>query len=253
MALRFDETWMLATVLLWTRLGALFAFSPLVTAAKVPTVFVVLLTLVLAGTLTAALGARTAMPLNVPALALAILMEVAIGALLGVALQCAFAAFSLAGHVLDVQMGFGMGSIYDPVTQSNTPVLSTALSLFGVALFFAVDGHHALLRGVAYSVTAWPPGHVPRIGSALDVVRPFGALFTTGVLIAAPVLFALLLAEVALGVLSRVLPQMNVFFVGIPAKILLGLGALALLMPAIGPAMARSFAGVFEFWDAVLR
>jgi flagellar biosynthesis protein FliR len=94
---------------------------------------------------------------------------------------------------------------------------------------------------------------VPRIGSALDVVRPFGALFTTGVLIAAPVLFALLLAEVALGVLSRVLPQMNVFFVGIPAKILLGLGALALLMPAIGPAMARSFAGVFEFWDAVLR
>src|SRR5688572_13299735 len=133
MSLKFDEAWMLATVLLWVRLGAVFFMSPFVSAAKVPATVVVLLTFVLAGLFTSVFQVRAAQaPGNVVQLSLAMAAEVLTGALMGFALQCAFAAFAMAGQVLDVQMGFGMGSIFDPVTRSNTPVLGTVMALFAV-------------------------------------------------------------------------------------------------------------------------
>jgi flagellar biosynthesis protein FliR len=251
--LQFDPTWMLTTMLVWVRLGALFAFSPLVTAAKVPVTFLVLLTLCFAGLITSALSLRTTISLEPGSFALAVLTEMALGALLGFALHCAFAAFALAGHLLDVQMGFGIGSIYDPVTQANTPVIGSTLALFGVALFFAVNGHHMMLRGITFSLSAVPPGGGWAAVSAMTLLRPVGAMFTAGVSVVAPVLLVLLLTEVALGITSRVLPQINVFFVGIPAKILVGLTTLALVAPAIGPAMTQAYAGIFRFWSEVLR
>ena len=253
MALRFDEAWMVATLMLWIRLAALLALSPIVTAAKVPVTFVVLLSLAFAGLIAAGLGLRYAGVVNLPTLAVGALLEVGIGALLGFALRCAFASFSLAGQLVDVQMGLGIGALYDPVSQSNSPVLGTSLALFGVALFFAVDGHHALLRGVAYSATVLPPGQAWPALTVAGLLRPFGAMFTAGVSVVAPVVFVLLLTELALGVISRALPQMNVFFVGMPAKILVGLLALALTAASIGPAMSATYAGIFRFWDEVLR
>jgi flagellar biosynthesis protein FliR len=254
MSIKFDEAWMLATVLLWVRLGALFFMSPFVSAAKVPAVVVMVFTLVLAGLFTLAFELRAAQSVDqmVP-LALAVLSELLTGALMGFALQCAFAAFSMGGQLLDLQMGFGMGSIFDPVTRANTPVLGTVFALFAVAFFFAVDGHHAFVRGIAYSIRAVPPGTAGWGASLADLMRPVGAMFTTAVAVIAPVLFMLLLVEIVLMMVSRVLPQMNVFFVGIPAKILIGLALLAATSAWVGPVMVRAYAGIFRFWEAVLR
>lgn len=254
MSLKFDEAWMLATVLLWVRLGALFFMSPFVSAAKMPTTAVVLLTLALSGIFTMAFQVRATQPLgDVVQLALAVAAELLTGALMGFALQCAFAAFAMAGQVLDVQMGFGMGSIFDPVTRSNTPVLGSLLALYGVAFFFAVDGHHAFMRGIAFSVTAVPPGELGVSISLADLMRPVGAMFTAAVAVIAPALFVLLMVELVLMMTSRALPQMNVFFVGIPAKILIGLVVLAITSVYVGPVMAKTYAGIFRFWDLVLR
>lgn len=249
----FDAAWALAVFLLWARIGALFAFSPIATAAKVPSSLLVLLSLAVAGLLVSAFGLRVQAPLTWMHFAMLLASELALGALLAFAMQCVFAAFVAAGRVLDVQMGFGLGALFDPVTRSNAPVVGSILALFGIALFFAVDGHHALMRGIAFSISAVPPGSFWELPSPAALLRPVGAMFSIGVAVAAPVLFVLLLAELALGVASRVLPQMNVFFVGLPAKILIGLAALAFSIPVIAPAMAKAYASIFEFWGLVLR
>jgi flagellar biosynthesis protein FliR len=254
MTLHFDEAWMSATVLLWVRLGVLFFMSPFVSAARVPAAVVVLLTLVLAALLTSSFQTRAPHAFtDAVRLALAVGSEVLIGALMGFALQCAFAGFTMAGQLIDLQMGFGIGAVFDPVTRSNTPVLGSALALFSVAFFFGVDGHHAFVRGIAFSINAVPPGAVGFGASASDVMRVVGAMFTSAVLVVAPALFLLFLVDLVLMVSSRVLPQMNVYFVAIPAKILIGLSTLAATSVFIGPVMARAYAGVFRFWDGVLR
>jgi flagellar biosynthetic protein FliR len=244
-----------ATVLLWARLGALFLLSPIVSAIKAPPVFFVLFTFVLAGLLAAAFGLRPAQqPVDqVLPFALSLCAEVLTGAVLGFAVQCAFSAFNIAGQLLDVQMGFGIGAIFNPVTGTNSPVVGTVLSLFAVAFFFAVDGQDALVRGIAFSVQSVPPGRWWFLSSVDDMLRPFGAMFTTAIAVIAPALFVLLLVEVGAMIASRALPQMNVFFVAIPAKILIGLVMLALSAPFIAPTMGRAYAGIFRFWDGVLR
>jgi flagellar biosynthetic protein FliR len=254
MDIAFNESWMLSTVLLWVRVGTLFYMSPWARALKAPAIFTVLLTFVLSGFLTITTGARAAFPLDQPSvLVLAILAEVLTGALLGLAVQCVFAAFSMAGGLLDVQMGFGMGAVFNPVTQSHSPVLGSVLALFGVAFFFAVDGHHAVMRGLAFSVTQVSPGTPWFLVSPEVILRPVGAMFTTVLLLVAPVFMVLLLMEMALAVASRALPQMNVFFVGMPAKILAGLAVMALMVPLMSSVMTRAYGQIFSFWDGVLR
>jgi flagellar biosynthetic protein FliR len=250
--LTVDLTWVNACLLLWVRLAALLALSPLGGAAKAPPSFWVLFTLALAGLLSAALGLRTPLPAQWPAWIFQVLSEAGLGALLGLALHAAFAAWVMAGRLLDVQMGFGMSSVLDPVTRANAPVMGVALSLVGMAVFITGEGPQALLRGIAYSAQAVPPGGLWQLPEAGLLLRPVAAMFSAAVVVMAPVLFMLLMLELAMAVISRVLPQMNVLFVGMPAKILIGLLVLAIAAPGMGPAMSRSYAAIFQFWEVVL-
>jgi len=246
-----DPTWSVAVLLLWARLGALLALSPLAQAVKAPPVFWVLFTLALSGSLCAALGLRTPVPAGVGGLSLLLLSEVALGALLGLSLHAAFAALAMAGRLLDLQMGFGIATVLDPVTRANVPVMGVALTLVGLSVFFGVDGHHALLRGIA-QVAQWvPPGALWRLPDGSALARAMGAMFSMTVVIVAPALFMLLLIELVLDFVSRVLPQMNVLFIGMPVKALVGLSTLAIAAPGLAPALRRLYAGVFDFWQVV--
>ncbi|WP_457447661.1 flagellar biosynthetic protein FliR [Roseateles sp. P5_E4] len=247
-----DPAWAVAVLLLWARLGALLTLSPLAQAVKAPPVFWVLFTLALSGSLCAALGLRTPVPAGIGGLSLLLLSEAAFGTLLGLSLHAAFAALSMAGRLLDLQMGFGMATVLDPVTRANVPVMGVALTLVGMSVFFGVDGHHALLRGIA-QVAQWvPPGGLWRLPDASILARVMGAMFTMTIVVMAPALFMLLLTELVLDVTSRVLPQMNVLFVGMPVKVLVGLSTLAIAAPGMAPALRRLYAGVFDFWQGVL-
>ncbi len=248
-----DPAWAVAVLLLWARLGALLTVSPLAQAVKAPAVFWVLFTLALAGTLCAALGLRVAVPAGFGGLSLLVLGEVALGTLLGLSLHAAFAALAMAGRLLDLQMGFGMATVLDPVTRANVPVMGVALTMVGMAVFFGVDGHHALMRGIV-QVTQWvPPGGLWRMPDPTALARAMGTMFSMTVVIVAPSLFMLLLTEVVLDFTSRVLPQMNVLFIGMPVKALVGLSTLAIAAPGLAPTFRRLYAGVFDFWQGVLR
>jgi flagellar biosynthesis protein FliR len=249
---QFDTAWTVATLLLWARLGALLVLSPLGQAVKAPPVFWVLFTLVLSGSLCAALGLRTPVPASLAGLAVMLLSEASLGVLLGFSLHAAFAALTMAGRLLDLQMGFGMAALLDPITRANAPVIGVALSMLGMSVFFGSDAHHALLRGVAQIAQWIPPGALWRLPDATALMRVVGAMFTMGIVVMAPALFVLLLIELVIDVMSRVMPQMNVMFVGMPVKALVGLSTLAIAAPGMAPALQRIYAGVFDFWQGVL-
>ena len=105
----------------------------------------------------------------------------------------------------------------DPVTRANAPMIGVALSMLGLSVFFGSEGHHALLRGIAQTTQWVPPGAVWQLPSAAPLIKMAGSMFSLAIVVMAPALFLLLLVEAVLDVMSRVLPQMNVMFVGMPS------------------------------------
>lgn len=254
MTLAVDQAWMTASVLLWVRLGALFFMTPMLSGFNGPPVVLVILSLALAALLCAGLPgvAGAHVPRSVGAFVVAAVLEAGLGILMGFGVHAAFAAFGMAGQLLDLQIGFGAGSVFDPVTRRDTPIIGAIMSSFAAVVFFTVDGHLAVMRGIAFSAAQVPPGTMLVHLRADAVVRQFGAMFSLAVALAAPVMFTLVLVEAGLAVVSRMLPQMNVYFVGLPLKLLVGLSALTFSATTMAPVMTRAFASIFKFWNTVL-
>jgi flagellar biosynthetic protein FliR len=179
-----------------------------------------------------------------------VLTEAALGAVLALGIQLAFAAFSLAASLLDLQIGFGMAAVFDPVTKRQLPILTTSMNLLAAVVFLLLNGHHALLRGIAYSLERFPPGRAWAVEPMFAVLmKKVASLFSLGFALAAPVACCLLFVEFTLGVISRNLPQMNIFVVGIPAKIATGMIALAVWYGGAGALMGRVYQSIYSGWD----
>ncbi len=252
LALDLSAPWLSAVALLALRVAAVFLMTPILYAISMPAmvrVFIVLgLSIALAGGLATAPVATPTAGAFIQAAA----AELALGATLGLGILLAFGAFTVAGHLLDVQIGFGIAQVFDPVSQRQLPILTSAFNQLAVLVFFLVDGHHALMRGLSYSLERFPLGGVWSIGGAVEpMLRQVGGLFTLGFALAAPVAFCILLLELALGVVSRNLPQMNMFAIGIPVKIVVGLAALSLWFAGMGAGMNRVYATIYQAWDQV--
>jgi flagellar biosynthesis protein FliR len=250
MHIEIDSGWLVATLLASLRLGALFLMSPLLAGLGSMTMVRVLLCFSLAAMMGGVVPHAPGLSeLTLGQLVFAAAAELVIGAALAFAVFSAFAAFSIAGKVLDVQAGFGIGSVYDPVTRAGAPLFASLLNIVGVAVFFGLDGHHALLRGFVYSLERAPIGAGFAALSPEVFVQQFGLMFTLAVSLVIPVIVCMLLVETGLAVFSRVLPQMNVFVVAAPAKIVAGIAILALASSTFGPSMSRIFASIFQCWE----
>lgn len=252
MTLDFDPAWALAVFLVALRLGVLFLMLPIFASMGGLVTVRVLLTLALAVAFVGGTGARANLASGLGPLISAAAGEVVIGAVLAFGVFAAFGAFALAGKLLDVQSGFGIGAVYDPVTRSGSPVFATMLNMLGVVTFFSLDGHHALMRGIAFSLRQAPPGVGLAAIPARAAIDQFGLMFSLGTALAIPAVLCLLLVDIGLAVVSRVLPQMNVFVVLVPVKIVAGLALFALSVPVFEPALARIFASIFTYWESAL-
>ncbi|MGJ7574315.1 flagellar biosynthetic protein FliR [Variovorax sp. RB2P76] len=254
--------WSAATLLLSVRLGAALLMTPVFSQASIPVTVRVLLVLGLAGALSLGVSERAGatgsssflfLAEHPGALIQAVCTELALGATLAVAIHLAFAAFSVAGNLLDIQIGFGLAQVFDPAFNAASPILTTAFNQVAVLVFFLVNGHHAILRAVAYSLERFPLGMAWPLGSALlPVVKQVGGLLGLAFALAAPIVFCILLAELALGVLARNLPQMNMLTMGVPIKIVIGLIALSLWLSGIGAVMDRVYRSIYATWDAAM-
>ena len=240
MQVEIDPRWLTAVFCTALRLGVVLLLSPIFSGLRGMVTVRVLMTLALSVLLVDGLGIHLPPPaLELGPLLLTALSELVMGGTLAFGVFAAFGAFSVAGKILDIQSGFGMGNVYDPVTSSGAPLFATMLNMVAVVVFFGMDGHHALLRGLAFSLQQAPPGAGFRALAGEAVIRQFGLMFSLGVALIVPVMLGLLLVETGLAVVSRVLPQMNVFVVGVPVKIVAGLALLALTVGSIGPVMGR--------------
>lgn len=245
-------TWLAFVGLLALRVAATFAMTPIFYAVPLPASVRMLLVLGLSIALASGLSAPVGAWMGWSELLFSALAELALGATLGLGIMLAFGAFSIAGQLLDVQLGFGIAQVIDPVTQRPIPVLTSAFNYLAVLVFFLLNGHHALLRGISYSVERFPVGASWSVGHAVaPVLKQAAGLFSLGFALAAPVVFCILLVEFALGVVGRNLPQMNMFTMGIPVKILVGLVALSFWFAGIGAVMTRAYAGIASTWDGI--
>lgn len=181
-------------------------------------------------------------------------LELSLGATLATGILLAFGAFDMAGRLLDIQIGFGMGQVLDPASLARAPIITTAFKQLGLLVFFLVDGHHALVRGLAYSLERFPLGQPwPLEGAVLPILKQVAGVFSLSFLLAAPVVFAILMLEFGLGVVARNLPQINMLTLGIQVKLLVGLVTLALWFSAVGPVMNRVYGTIYRTWDEVFK
>jgi flagellar biosynthetic protein FliR len=180
--------------------------------------------------------------------------EAAIGFTMALGVALAFAAFQIGARLLDVQIGFGIGQVFDPSTQQHLPVLAGLAAPLALVLFVTADAHHAMLRAVAAGLDRFPPGAGWPLEAALGpVLMQASAAFTLGFALVAPVVFVLALVDIGLGVLARNLPQMNMFVLGIPVKVIAGIAALSLWIAGAGPVVAKIHATMVAGWAAFFR
>jgi flagellar biosynthetic protein FliR len=220
------ETWVVAIAQVGARVSGLLMFAPFFShvaiPAKVKTGLVVFITALLYP-----MSGPYAAATDVTSWTVVFLGESLVGFLIGLSAMLVFEAAQFAGQLLGVQVGLSLVSVLDPQTQADSPMLSMFLQTILLLLFVEMNVHHWLLRAMADSFRFLPLGHASLSGALTgDLLRSTGAIWITGVEIAAPVIAATLTADVVVAFLGKASPQMPVLLVGMPLKIVLGLVAL---------------------------
>ncbi|HYM33884.1 MAG TPA: flagellar biosynthetic protein FliR [Steroidobacteraceae bacterium] len=256
MTLYIDIGWLLAVLLISVRIAAATAFAPVFGPTMIPAPVRVALAFALGAILVSITPARPAL-IGTPQLAqliVAMLGETVIGLSFAFGLLAAYAATQIAGRALDVQVGFGAASVLNPAIRGLSPLIGSVLGMSMLVVFLSMDGHHLLLQALAASTTSIEPASLDSASLAnlaTRVVEHSSVMFAFALSLAAPVMFALWLADVAMSVFARSMPQLNVFLLSFAVKIVLGMVGLAM---SIG-ITRRIFNGLneslFRFWGSL--
>jgi flagellar biosynthetic protein FliR len=166
--------------------------------------------------------------------------EIGVGLILGFVVQMAFGAAVFAGQAISMTMGLGFAMAVDPQNGVQVPVISQLYVIVATLLFLALDGHLLLIAAVVESYQLIPIGVAGLPAASLSAVVALGTtVFAGGILLALPALTALLLINVAFGIVTRTAPQLNIFAVGFPVTILAGLFIMFLVMPGFIEALTQ--------------
>lgn len=236
------------TALAWVflRVTGLMLVAPVFGANVVATRIKVVLAVMLTGLIAPLAPAPVDLELWSAAGLLAAATQLAIGVALGFCVQMVFDALVLAGQTISMTMGLGFATLIDPERGASTPVLSQFLLILGLLIFLALNGHILLLTTLVDSFR-WTPVGAPLPTDGLrDLVLWGGRIFEAGLLIALPAVIALIVVNLAMGVVSRAAPQLNLFAVGFPAAMLFGFVILLLSLPVLEGSFVRLVEDGFE-------
>jgi len=248
------DAWLTAFLFPMVRIFALMASAPVFNNRAAPARVRLIVGLVVTFTLVPALPPMPAIPPG-SWLGLSLLAkEIVIGLLLGFTIRLAFAAIDIAGSIIGMQMSLSFAISYDPQTAGQTPVLSEFLTLFTALIFLALNGHLLVLSVLAESFTLLPVSLSPIHPGGFPALLAWSStLFSAGLLLALPLITTLLIANLAMGVLARVAPQLNIFAVGFPVTLMAGFVLLMFSIPYIGAALERLFEQAFQAMWTVMR
>lgn len=219
-------------ILVLARVSPLFAVAPLFSSRQVPVRVRTIVACALAIGLTPLALHGQQVPNDALALTGLVMKELLVGLAFALSIGLLFAAVSSAGALLDMLVGFSFGSIVDPLTGNQSAVLTQLYGLVALAVFVVIDGDAWVVGGLARTFELIPLTAAPDITSlASGVVAAFTTIFASALEVAAPVMLAVVITDVAFGVVTRVVPQLNVFAVGFPVKVVVGLLVVAASLP----------------------
>ncbi|MDT8363994.1 MAG: flagellar biosynthetic protein FliR [Nitrosomonas sp.] len=235
--------------LLWplTRILALIASAPLLGSSSIPVQVKLGLAIFLVILIAPTLPALPQVDPDSGAGLIILLQQIVIGLSMGFAMRIIFSAVEAAGEIIGLQMGLGFATFFDPQQSSQTQLIGRFLSLFTTLVFLAVDGHLHLIDLLAQSFVILPIGMTGIPSPAFVTLANWGAeIFMMGLRLALPVLTALLTANLALGILTRAAPQLNIFAVGFPLTLSIGFLMMLLVLPYFTPVFIQMFSDGFS-------
>ena len=241
------SAWVAPTLLLGLRIAPVFSFAPPFTLVRLPALVRVLMALGIAASLASgAFGPAPVIDLAPGPLLVSAVRELLLGTIFVLAFQLAFAALYVAGRTIDIQAGFGLALLIDPTSRSQTPLVGTLFAYAAGLIFFAADGHLQLIRLFAASLEAVPLG-TARLPETVAPLAAFaGFAFSTALGAAGATILMLFVADLAIALLSRTVPQMNVLVLGFQVKTLLMLAVLALSFGVAAALIARLMAATLS-------
>lgn len=248
------NAWIALFIFPLARIMALLATAPIFNNAILPRRSRIILGLVIAYAVSPVLPPMPPVPAGSWVGLLILAEQILIGVIMGVTLRIIFSAIDLAGELIGLQMGLSFAVFYDPQSSGQTPVVTEFLTLFASLIFLALDGHLMTLAALTESFHLLPvtaePFSIKGIGALLAKA---GALFSAGVMLSLPLVAALLIANLALGVLTRMAPTLNLFAIGFPVTLAAGFLVLLLSMPYMAAALERLYSQGFNNLEIVLR
>ena len=218
------------------RMSGFVLFNPIFGRNNIPAVYRTGFSMVLAvSAMSSVVTQQTvSMPVSFLDLSIRILLELTVGLFLGMVMNFFLYIPSLVGSLVDMQMGMTMNQIYDPASKTSMSVTGVLLNAMMMMFFFAANGHHTLLRLILTSGEVVPFGAVALGADAAEAMLVvFVECTTLAVKLTLPILAAELLGQIGMGVLMKVIPQINVFAINIELKIIIGLGLLLMLLAPI--------------------
>jgi flagellar biosynthetic protein FliR len=219
-------------MLVIARIAPLFMVAPMFSSKMIPGRVRGIAAVGLAVGIAPLATADERLPIDVMSLAEIAAKELLVGLAFAFAIAVLFAAVNAAGSLLDTLIGFSFGALVDPITGNNSSVLGQLYAFVGVAIFIAVNGDHWVIQGLFRTYELVPLVDQPSVSSLVDGVQEaFSGIFVAALELSAPVVLAVILTDAAFGVVSRVVPQLNVFAVGFSAKVTVGLLVLGVSLP----------------------
>jgi flagellar biosynthetic protein FliR len=234
-------------LLILARISAFFVAAPLYSYRTIPTTHKVGVSVFLSWFIFLSLD-EEAIPID-EVFFLLVMKEVMVGLIIGIIAFIIVSAIQIAGGFIDFQMGFAIANVIDPQTGTQSPIIGQYFYVFALLLMLTLNAHHLLLDGIYYSYQFIPLDQLSiPIGSdkfSLFVSKTFNAMFIIAFQMSIPVVGSLFLVDVALGIVARTVPQLNIFVVGVPLKIIVAFFILIISMPVFIMLFEQLFTTMF--------
>lgn len=244
-------------LLIFCRITAFMLVSPIFSTRGVPATWKIGISAFIALLIFAAAGLKD--PVIMDGLYIgSIIREILVGLLLGFTAYIFFTTVQIAGAFIDIQMGLGIANVIDPMTGAQSPIIGNFKFIIVILLFLSFNGHHFLIDGIMRSYE-W----IPLSGNLFDSIqsgavheflfRSFSNVFELALQMSAPLVVALFLTDVGLGILSKTAPQFNIFVVGVPIKIMVGFLLLIMIIPGFLILFQDLFGKMFQAMEQLVR
>ena len=235
-------------LLIFVRISGIFIMAPVFGSRNIPVMIKAGLSLIISLILFPMFfQSNITVPEHVILYVIMLASELIVGWIIGFVSSLVFSGVQMAGQLLDTQVGFGVVNILDPQSGQQVPLIGNFKYILALLVFLITNSHHLLLTALFNSFKIIPiSGVVFNKAIAELIINMVWGIFTIAIKISLPVLVAIILTDVALGILARTMPQMNIFVVGVPGKIIVGIFVLSLALPFYILFLEVAFNGMYN-------